>query len=509
MTASPTTTNKPPAHIIQIAKAVAKGCRDPEVLRVLVEYDASQLIDAGQMPSWFHSGQREAWGVTERIALLLWGHQSGKTIYGPEWLLREIQFTASEGEANDYLLAGPTIELLKKKALPSLKRRLAGIAEYNSSDRCFRFTPAGVKMLTGYENATITIFVGYATKPESLESATYRGAWLDEAGQDDFKLDSWEAIMRRLAIHQGRVLITTTPYNLGWLKTNIYDKEKPGYIKVVKFESIQNPTYPRAEWERAMEELPEWKFDLFYRGIFTRPVGLVYDCFDGRNLVKFKDFFPDSMLPREWPVWVGIDFGQTNCAIVLIAEEMQWDELREEWLPMPHPRFCMFKNYRCDTPRTALDHMREAFRGMGKDMPLMSDDGHVQMSFKVTRDQIIAYGGAHGESGWRELFALSGLMVNEPVISGGKESIAPQVQTVWTALKTKRLLICEHLQEVRADFAAFSYEVDAEGNRLEKFKDEHLWHSLAAIRYVVPGFFRSEFEEKPPPPGAKPVTAYG
>jgi len=68
--------------------------------------DLESRIDVETPPEWFHEGQRRAWGITERIALLLWGHQSGKTVYGPHWLLREIVRTATEGDANDYLLAG-------------------------------------------------------------------------------------------------------------------------------------------------------------------------------------------------------------------------------------------------------------------------------------------------------------------------------------------------------------------------------------------------------------------
>ena len=34
--------------------------------------------------------------------------------------------------------------------------------------------------------------------------------------------------MRRLAISQGRILITTTPYDLGWLKQQVFDRWQKG-----------------------------------------------------------------------------------------------------------------------------------------------------------------------------------------------------------------------------------------------------------------------------------------
>jgi hypothetical protein len=33
----------------------------------------------------------------------------------------------------------------------------------------------------------------------------------------------FEAVLRRLSIHMGRVLLTTTPYDLGWIKQKLYD----------------------------------------------------------------------------------------------------------------------------------------------------------------------------------------------------------------------------------------------------------------------------------------------
>ena len=39
------------------------------------------------------------------------------------------------------------------------------------------------------------VYFGHAQDPDSLESATAKAAWLDEAGQGKFKLDSWRAVL--------------------------------------------------------------------------------------------------------------------------------------------------------------------------------------------------------------------------------------------------------------------------------------------------------------------------
>ena len=165
-----------------------------------------------------HRGQLRAWESAKRFVLVLAGTQSGKTSFGPVWLWREIQRCGP----GDYLVVTPTYPLLVKKALPEFlrlfKRRLR-LGDYQSQQKVFTFDQGGERRAFGATQEEPTqIFFGHATDPESLESATAKGAWLDEAGQKKFRLGSWEAVQRRLSIHEGRALLTTTPYDLGWLK---------------------------------------------------------------------------------------------------------------------------------------------------------------------------------------------------------------------------------------------------------------------------------------------------
>jgi len=147
---------------------------------------------------------------------------------------------------------------------------LLHLGTFKESDKVFLF----------HDKQTRVIF-GSATNPESIESATAKAAWLDEAGQKQFRREAWEAIQRRLSIHQGRALFTTTLYGLGWLKTEIYDKWVAGAkdTEVIQFESTINPAFPKEEYERARSVMPRWKFNLFYKGEYDKPAGLIYDAF--------------------------------------------------------------------------------------------------------------------------------------------------------------------------------------------------------------------------------------
>ncbi len=182
-------------------------------------------VENGRLIVTPHSGQVRAWRSRRRFVWMLAGTQGGKTSFGPIWLHREIQ-TRGPG---DYLAVTATFPLLKLKMLPEflkLFERTLGLGEWRAADRVFQF----------HRDETRVIF-GSAHNPESLESATAKAAWLDECGQDDFRLESWEAIQRRLSLHQGRVLGGTTVYNLGWLKQVVYDRWRagdPDHFKVIE-----------------------------------------------------------------------------------------------------------------------------------------------------------------------------------------------------------------------------------------------------------------------------------
>src|SRR5690348_5136253 len=266
--------------------------------------DLIEVTGDGRLKLHFHEGQIDAWDCLKREILVLAGTQSGKTVFGPAWLWREIK----QCGPGDYIVAAPTFQLLEKKVLPAFRdlfEDLLQLGKYTGSpSKKFTLSKEGQKRMFGKSGRAYktNIYFGYATDPDSLESMTAKAAWLDEAGQKKFKQSSYQAIQRRLNVHGGRTLITTTPYYLGWLKTDLYDPwleavtkggEQPD-IGVIRFESIMNPEFPRDAWERAKRTLPKWKFDLFYRAIWTRPAGLIYDNFDDMDII------PRFKIPLAW-----------------------------------------------------------------------------------------------------------------------------------------------------------------------------------------------------------------
>lgn len=397
-----------------------------------------------------HPGQQSAWKSDKRFVIVLAGTQSGKTEMGPAWLCREI----SKRGPGDYLAISPSYPLMSLKMIPAFLRLFQtamGLGEFvGSPTRKFTFTPDGEKRMFGRVSDEGThVYFGHAQDPESLESATAKSAWLDEAGQNKFRLGSWEAILRRLAIHQGRVLLTTTPYNLGWLKQKLYDpweraKRNHAEIDVINFASIMNPAFPRAEFDRAQRDLPRWKFDMFYRGLFSRPAGLIYDCFD-----REKHTGPRFALPAEWERFVGLDFGGTNTAAVFWAKE-----------PCTPPRYYAYREYWPKANRTSAEHVKAMLEGEPK-LPT-------------------ACGGAGSEDQWRTEFAAAGLAVKEPPIT----EVEVGIDRFYGAIQRGEVVIFDDLEYTLDEISTYSRVLDDAGEPTEKIEDKETYHLLDSCRYL-------------------------
>jgi hypothetical protein len=405
-----------------------------------------EYIEDGVLKFRFHKYQKLAMRARERFILLLGGTQSGKTSFGKIWLHREICLRGP----GDYLAVAPTYTLMKKKMLPEFLhffQTILNLGTYHQSDKIFTVSEEGEISLFGARQETKTlIHFGHAQDPDALESATALAAWLDECGQSKFKLGSYEAIMRRLSLHIGRVLMTTTPYNLGWLKQKIWDIWQAGQgklhsIKVISFPSIANPSFPKQEYERARRDLPLWKFDMFYRAIFTRPAGMIYDCFDP-TIHKVKRF----PIPANWRRYAGVDFGGVNTAAVKIAENPDNGNLY------------LFATYH-EGGRTAEGHAR---------------------SIQETDPVSIAYGGAGSEGQWRLEFGRGGLPIYEPPI----KDVEVGINRVYGLFQTQRLYIFDDLDDILDEVCSYARETDDMGNPTEAIADKSTYHLLDALRYI-------------------------
>jgi hypothetical protein len=403
-----------------------------------------------------HIGQYRALSSRARFVLVLAGTQSGKTVTGPLWLLHEIKARGP----GDYMVVTPTYPLLGMKALPEFLRLFQaglGLGDYTGSPpRRFIVSPRGETMLFGAPQPTPTvIYFGHAGEPESLESATIKGLWADEAGQKGFKFASWEALRRRMSIHRARALITTTPYDLGWLKQQLYDRWRDGdrTIEVISFDSIANPTFPREEFEERRASMPAWRFNMFYRGRFERPAGLIYDSFDQR-----RHTCPRFAVPFEWPRSLGLDFGGVNTAALFYAAERA--RLDDGSWGAETGRLFLYREYLAGG-RTAKAHA---------DKLLVGEPGVPT-----------CVGGSKSEGQWRAEFRQAGLPVRSPIV----REVEIGINRVYGAHARGEIIVFDDLAHYLDQKATYSRELDELGEPTEAIADKETFHLMDAERYVV------------------------
>lgn len=392
-----------------------------------------------------------AWNSEKRFVTVLAGTQSGKTSWGPIWLKREIDRRGR----GDYLAVTASYDLFKLKMLPALREtfeQVYGIGRYWSGDRIIELRdPITKRFLARKADDPMwaRIILRSAESGAGLESSTAKAAWIDEAGQNSFKIDTWEAILRRLALERGRALLTTTIYNLGWLKRRLYDpwekaKRNHPEIDVIQFDSTENPAFPLAEYEKARREMPRWKFDMFYRGRFTRPAGLIYDTFDAT-----RHTCPRFAIPDHWERYLGIDFGGANTAAVFYAEEPGAN------------RWYAYREYHAGG-RTAAQHAAALLAGEPR-LPT-------------------ACGGAKSEGQWRGEFAAAGLPIREPAVS----DVEVGINRVYGFHARCELVVFDDLTEYLDEKATYSRELDSTGEPTEEIEDKNDYHLMDAERYILP-----------------------
>jgi hypothetical protein len=396
-----------------------------------------EIVD-GVMHFNFHRHQTRAWESTKRFIAMLMGTQGGKTVLGAQWLFREIK----ERGPGDYLAISATFPLMRNKMLPELLgvfRETHHLGTYQRAEKVFLF-----------HDGQTRIILGSATNPEQIESATAKAAWLDEAGQNQFRRDTWDAVLRRLSINEGRILITTTLYGLGWLKTEVYDPWRQGDedFDVIQGDSIDNPAFPEREYYRAQRVMPTWKFNLFYRGMFERPAGLIYDSFD-----EEFDKIPRFELNPKWPRYTGHDFGPQNTAALWYAED----------------------------PATGIWYCYRAYKAGG-----LSAFEHAQKWKDLSQNENIVrrVGGARHEEGWRESFRAAGW----PIMAPDEFEVEVGINRVYGWHKSKKLLVFDDVGLYLDEKITYSRVLDDNHQPTDKIANKSSFHLMDAERYVLSGF---------------------
>lgn len=392
-----------------------------------------------------HEGQWRAWQSLKRFILMLAGTQGGKTSFLPWWLAREIMNCG----AGDYLAITTSYDLFKLKFLPEMRNvfeHTLKIGRWWAGDRIIEICDPDGNFLAKHANDQMwgRVILRSVQGKGALESATAKAAIFDEAGQDEATLEDWEAIIRRLSLAQGRCLIGTTLYNLGWLKSELYDPWVRGEaddVEVIQFASVLNPSFPVEEFERVQERMQDWRFQMFYLGQFAMPPSMIYGC------VTLDHWIDDFDIPYNWPIVVGVDPSGGHCATLWLAqnpETAEWFAYREG----------------LDYGETTREHVERAQR----------------MILKSSSPEFV--GGGPSESQERRDWADNGIFLAKPSIM----NVDPGIDRAVGLFKRNKLKLFKSLRMLRDEIGSYRRKTDEQGKILAEIEDKRKYHLLDCLR---------------------------
>lgn len=251
-----------------------------------------------------HDHQLKAYQSDKRIVALISGIQGGKTFIGSLWMAR--MCTLYDAPGNNFIVAAPNFKLLEKGALPNFLRVMEGSGGELNRGRMYYTLPGGG-----------TVWFASMMDDDSVEGMTnVMAIWVDEAGL--LRYLSWVNIIGRSSFKRCQIFLSTTPYSLNWLYSDVYQPWKLGKrddIEVVQFRSADNPHFPKEEFEMQKRLLDPRDFARKYCGTFTKMAGLVYPDVDVDNEIE-----PFKINSKEYYISAGVDLGYTDeFAVAIIA----------------------------------------------------------------------------------------------------------------------------------------------------------------------------------------------
>ena len=375
-----------------------------------------------------------------QVEAVISGTGGGKTALGYWWLHSRME--AHPGQT--WGMAEPTYSLLSRVILMSSDPERPSLIDYLKSVGHHPDYHAVAKII---ETDFGKVYLGSADNPDSLQGAAVKGFWLDEAGL--MKLLAYQTALQRVSMLQGQVLLTTTPYNLGWLKAEVNDKADDDRIVVRRWRSIDRPGFPRESYDAMRARLPYWRFAMLYDAIFERPAGLIYDSF---NEATCK--IPRFPLPKEWPRYVGHDFGGSNPAAMFYAQDPAtgYFYIYQEYLPGPG--------------RSTHEHVEEFKR------------------ICAGTNVIKRAGGSHQEDEIRQGYAAHGWPIQEPKV----HSVEAGIDKVYALHKLNKIFVFDDLSAYLDEKMSYSRKLDDNYRPTEEIEDKSRYHLMDAERYILSDF---------------------
>lgn len=248
----------------------------------------------------FFQKQYDCFNFTTQFAAAVAGVQSGKTFLGAHWSGKKIlEFPDKNG-----IIVAPTYKILQQATLKKFFDVFPELRAYYKEQKGEIDLPTGG-----------TVFIRSADNPLGIEGVTAHWVWGDELGMSSVL--TWTVLRSRVSMTGGQVLITTTPYNMGWLYTEFFIPWREGLDRSLSFftwRSIDNPHFSNDFYEAEKRRLPPEEFSRRYMGEFKKMTGLVWDLSNEKIISPIE-----GLLNKSEARVIGVDWRFRNPAAIVVC----------------------------------------------------------------------------------------------------------------------------------------------------------------------------------------------
>lgn len=251
-------------------------------------------------------GEKQERAIFTKKPILLFGAgtQAGKTTVGALRMKLKMHEFCNKDDA--FIITSPTYKTMMQSTLPPFLKLMEGYGTLNKKDDLFKMHNGGI------------CYLRTETDPDSIIGITnVRHIWGDEAGK--YRLYFWENMQARADFWGATIDLTTSPYALNWIYTDLIKKIRRGQrndIEFVQAASWENPYHSLYDEDKRIQKMASMdvrRFKALYGGEWTRMEGLVYDCWDDEI-----NFIEPFQLPTGTKFYAGVDWGYTHPFVIKI-----------------------------------------------------------------------------------------------------------------------------------------------------------------------------------------------
>lgn len=378
-----------------------------------------------------HPNQYEAINFSTQYGAAIAGVRGGKTFVGAYWAAKMIAECKGHG-----IIAGPTYKVLQQATLPTFFEQFPSYRKFFKEQKSIIELPDGRN-----------IYVRSMDNPLTAEGITADWAWGDEAGL--YPMLAWTVLRSRTSLKRGKIFLTTTPYNLGWLYQDFYLPWKEGKdadLSVFSWASVDNPHFPPDFYEKEKTRLRPEEFKRRYEGGFTRMEGLVYDLKQWHQI--------DPLTVTADITLGGIDWGFTNpAALVVVKIHDGAYYIVDEWY---------------ETGKTTPEIIEQCIK--------------MQKQWGVNR----WYADSANPEKVQEASTNTGLYVIP--YEKKKDAISHGISTIRSYMNENRFFVFKPLKHTIAEFESYHYPEHVDGKSPKEDPVAENNHLLDAIRYAIHGY---------------------